>query len=141
MGGRQVPDEVGGVLRPGIVRNGADDEFSRERIVSQLDPDLPVEAFLAEGIVLAGDALDRAWTNVHGGCDPLDGGLVGSPLKEIDQRNFNAVIVIDLIDQLGGRGWCWDSRVVVDEFSVNGKIFPIVEKEDVFVVAFKLCAK
>lgn len=141
IGGRQVPDEVGGVLRPGIVGKGADDEFSWKRILTQLDPDLPVEAFLAESILFAGDALDRARTDVDGGCDPLDGGLVGPPLKEIDQGNFDAVIVIDLVDQLGGRGWRRDSCIVVDELSVDGKVFPVVEKEGVFIVAFQLRAK
>ena len=32
------------MLRPGIVGKATDDEFSRERVFAQLDPDLPVEA-------------------------------------------------------------------------------------------------
>src|SRR6516164_9221274 len=129
------------MLRPGIVGKGPDDEFSWEWVLAQLNPDLPVEAFLTEGIVFAGNALHCARTNINGGGDLFDGGIVGSPLEEIDQGNLDAVIVIDLIDQLRGRGRGWDGRVVILELSVDGKVFSIVEEEYVFIVTFQLRAK
>src|ERR1700761_584193 len=45
---RQVPDEGGGVFWPGIVGKGPDDKLSWKREVSQLNPDLPVEALLTK---------------------------------------------------------------------------------------------
>ncbi len=49
------------VLRPGLVGEGRDDEPARQRKLSKLNPDLPVDAFLVEGILLAGDALYGCW--------------------------------------------------------------------------------
>lgn len=126
---------------PGIVGKGSDDELSWKREVSQLDPDLPIDTLLTKGIVFAGGALDRAGADVYGRGDFFDGSFVISPLEEIDQRNFDAVLVIDLIYQFGGCGRGWNGGVVVEELAIDGKIFAVVEKEGVSVVAFQLCAE
>src|SRR5215469_3254934 len=129
------------MLRSGIIGKGANDEFPWERVLSQLDPDLPVQAFLAEGIVFAGNALHGARPSVKSGSDLSDGGFVGSPLKQVDQRNLDSVIVIDLVDQLCGCGWSRNCRVVVLELSVDRKVFSVVEEDDIFIVTSQLRAK
>src|SRR5262245_54530798 len=54
----KVPGDDGFVLGPGVIGQGRDDQFARQWIVSELDPGLPVEARLAEEIVLASHAAD-----------------------------------------------------------------------------------
>ena len=56
-----------------------------KRIVSELNPDLPVDAFLVEDILLAGDALDACGAGVNGGLNLIDIVLFCSPFEEVDE--------------------------------------------------------
>ena len=61
-GWREVPGERDCVCCwPGVVGESPDDELAWQRELSELNPDLPVDAFLTEGILLAGDALYGTW--------------------------------------------------------------------------------
>ena len=97
-GGREVPGQVDGVLRPGLVGEGGDDEPAGERIVAELNPDLPVDAFLVEDVLLAGDAFDGGGAGVDGGLDLIDVVFVGSPFEEVDEGQFDVEFFLDLLE-------------------------------------------
>ena len=86
------------MLWPGLVGEGGNDQPARKRIVSELNPDLPVDAFLVEGILLAGDALDGCGAGVNGGLDLIDIVLVGSPFEEVDEGQFDVEFFLDLLE-------------------------------------------
>ena len=71
------------MLRSSLVGKGGNNELAREWKLSKLNPDLPVDAFLVEGIVLAGDTLYLAGPKVDGGLDPTDIVVVGAPEEEV----------------------------------------------------------
>src|SRR5258708_11581193 len=85
VGRREVPAEGVAVLRPGLVDEARDDQSAGERKLSKLDPDLPIGAFLMEGILLAGDTLYGGGADVDRGFNLVDIVLVGSPFEEVDQ--------------------------------------------------------
>src|SRR5438093_13732695 len=66
-GRREVPGEGVAVLRPGVVGEGRDDELAWQRKLSELNPELPIDTFLVEGIVFAGDTVYCAGANVDCG--------------------------------------------------------------------------
>jgi hypothetical protein len=47
--------------------------------------------------MLAGDTVNGAWTDVNCGFDLLDGGIVGSPLEEVGQGQFDAVLIAEIV--------------------------------------------
>jgi hypothetical protein len=83
-GGRKVPGEYLAMLRLCVIGKGSDDELARQWKLSELDPDLPIETFLTEGVLLAGDTVDGAGTDVVCCLDLLDGGIVSAPFEEVD---------------------------------------------------------
>ena len=139
-GRRQVPGQRITVLRSSFVGQGADDEFERQRIVAELNPYLPVESFLTKGILFAGHAIDRGWSDIDSGCDFFDIRFIGSPFEEIDEGKLDAVFVLDVSEEFADGGGSGDRGVVVDELSPDGEVLAIVEKEPVFRIAGNLDA-
>ena len=95
------------MLRPGLVGEGRDDEPARKRKLSELNPDLPVDAFLVEGILLAGDTLYGGGADVDGGFDLVDIVFVGAPFEEVDEGQFDVVFFLDFSKSspmVGGAG-------------------------------------
>ena len=128
-GGRQVPGEDLAVLRLCVIGEGADDELAGQGKLSELDPYLPVDTFLTEGILLAGDTVDGAGADVVCGLDLLDVGIVGAPFEEVDQRKFDAVLIVEIVGQFG-EGWRGgNGGVVVDDLSEDGEVLSVEEKE------------
>src|SRR3974390_1457185 len=89
VGRREVPGKNRGVLGAGVVRGGGQDQFSGEGGVAQLDPNLPVEAGLAKGVMLAGNPSDLPRSNIVGGSDLVGGGTRAAPKEEIDKGNID----------------------------------------------------
>jgi len=73
--------------------------------------------------------------------DLLDCGVVGSPLEEIDQGNFNAITLVGFFNKLAGGGRGGNGSVEVMELAVDGEVLAVVEEEGVSVVAFNFYAK
>jgi hypothetical protein len=73
------------VLRPGIVGKSGDNQLARERKLSELNPDLPVDTFLVEGIVFASDTLHGARPNVDCRLDLIDVVVMSAPVEEVEQ--------------------------------------------------------
>src|SRR5215831_7969687 len=94
-----------------------------------------------EGVLLAGDAADGGWADVHGALNLFDLGFVGSPLEEVGEGKFDPVFVVDLVDELSDGRWRGHGGVVVDELSVDGEVFAIEEEEPVLVVCRDLDAE
>src|SRR5580658_10261632 len=69
-------------------------------MVSQLDPDLPVETGLSICIVLTRDPLDIAGANVSGLGDLVGNGVRPAPEEEIDKRDLDAVFLARNLVQL-----------------------------------------
>ena len=139
-GRRQVPGQRIAVLRSGFVGEGADDKFERQRVVAELNPYLPVDAFLTKGILFAGHAFYRGWSDIGSGCDFFDSVVIGSPFEEIDEGKFDAVFFIDVSEEFADGGGSGDRGVVVDALCPDGEVLAVVEKEPVFLIAGDLGA-
>ena len=88
----EIPGEDSRVLGASLVGGSRQHEFSGQRVGAHLNPDLPVESGLPEGIVLTGDALDLGRSDIGGGRDFYLGGIRPAPLKEINKRHFGCCI-------------------------------------------------
>jgi hypothetical protein len=96
-GGGEIPGEDLRVLRLCIVGEGSDDELARKGELSEFDPYLPIDTLLTKGIMLAGDTVNGAGTDVNCGLDLLDGGIVSAPLEEVGQGQFDAIFIAEIV--------------------------------------------
>src|SRR5271157_1507139 len=98
-------------------------------MVAQLDPDLPVEAGLPEGVMLAGDSANVAGAKIGGFGDLVGGGPGSSPQKEIQKGKFDAVFVAGDVDQLTDGRWSVRAGVVPCSTGEECEGLPVIQKE------------
>src|SRR5271154_1522858 len=134
-GRRKVPGERIAVLRPGVVGQSPNDELTRQRELSELNPYLPIRSWLTEGVVLARDVLYGTGANIDRGCKFFGVVIAGSPSEEIHQREFDAILIVCRIEEFAYGRRRRHSGVVVDQPRPDSKILAIVEVEPVPVIA------
>src|SRR5580704_7313145 len=134
VGGRQVPSEDLAVLRLCVVSEGSDDELAWQRELPELDPYLPIDTFLTEGILLAGHIVGSAGADVICSFDFLYVGIVSTPFEEVVQGHFDAVLIVEIVGQLGEGWWRGNRGVIVDNLSEDGEVLSVEEKESMSVV-------
>src|SRR5580698_5708891 len=93
-GRREVPRENFTVLRLCVIGESPDDELSRKRKLSELDPYLPIDTLLAEGVLLAGNPVHSAGADIVRCLDPLGDGLVRAPIEQVGQRKFDSILIV-----------------------------------------------
>ena len=79
---RQIPGQPRDVLRLRLFRGSGDDKLAGQGDIAPLDPELPIDVLLPEGVMVAEDPVDRAWTDVDGRFDVLDTGFVRPPEEQ-----------------------------------------------------------
>src|SRR5262245_57301604 len=134
VGGREVPCQLRREPRPGRVGRRGDDQPAWQRMRALLNPDLPVRAFLAEGVVLARGVVDLRGSHVHRAGD-LVGALAIAPVEQVGQRQLEAVLVGEPVGQLAQRRGSRNRRVVVDSTGPDAEVGPIGEIEPLLLVA------
>ncbi len=71
------------MLRACFIRRGGQNQFSREQVIVQLNPDLPIEARLPEGVMFASNTFHDARSKVVRGRDFIGAGTLSTPKEEI----------------------------------------------------------
>jgi hypothetical protein len=127
-GWRKVPGELLDVFRFCVVSEGTNDELAGKRELSELDPYLPIDARLAECVLLASDTVDGTRADVNRTLDLLDVHIVGAPFEEVEQRKLDSVLVVEIVGQFRERWRCRNGRVVVEDLPEDGEVLPVEKR-------------
>src|SRR5438552_11374312 len=104
-GRRQVPLQERNVLGLTFLVHSRYDELSRQPRLTLLDPDLPIDTFLPERVVIGQYATNPGGTDVKRRRDALHLGLVRAPGEQVREGDVDTETLANCIEERGdGRG-------------------------------------
>src|SRR5258705_6390185 len=95
-GGAHVPGEASDIGRTSRIASVDDDQLAGDRLLTLLDPNLPIVIALPESVMISGDAIDGGRPDYEAGFQFLGSEAVGiAPAEKILERQRDTELVVD----------------------------------------------